>query len=353
MLLPGKTVSNTDCKVVIGLLAHKDIKQFQHFIRNHWRKDHLFAQEASVFNWQHKGDAAYHCMVAKRENELLGVQCLIPQSHFDASLPRNQIFLALWRALEDKEIGIGLRLFKAIVEEYKPEFIGSIGIASIAIPFHVWQGFTVGRMDHHVFLSPYVSKFTNATVPFSVRKKFLSTESLFFEKISEVSSFKNEIDSLGLYQLPIKSSEFIRNRYMRHPVYSYEVLGIFQGSKLYGLCVFRLIKHNEAIILRWVDFMGPNEIIAALQVPMLNIMKKYNAEYIDIYSHGIPSELLQEAGFVDRYRMDNLVVPNYFEPFEKKNVDLYFAYKACTKNTLVRLFKSDGDQDRPNKVKDI
>ena len=38
-------------------------------------------------------------------------------------------------------------------------------------------------------------------------------------------------------------------------------------------------------------------------------------------------------------------IPNYFEPFERINVDIYFA--ASVSKGLV-LFRGDGDQDRPS-----
>jgi hypothetical protein len=41
----------------------------------------------------------------------------------------------------------------------------------------------------------------------------------------------------------------------------------------------------------------------------------------------------------------NLIIPNYFEPFEQKNVKIELAYKADFPYVA---FKGDSDQDRPN-----
>ena len=43
---------------------------------------------------------------------------------------------------------------------------------------------------------------------------------------------------------------------------------------------------------------------------------------------------------------EEIIVPNYFEPFEKKNVKLEIAYKSKSDNYVA--FKGDSDQDRPN-----
>ena len=69
---------------------------------------------------------------------------------------------------------------------------------------------------------------------------------------------------------------------------------------------------------------------------------------MDIYSYGVPIDIIEKAGFLDRQEYDNLIIPNYFEPFERKNVDLRYAYKVKESSDPVRLFKADGDQDRPN-----
>ena len=51
--------------------------------------------------------------------------------------------------------------------------------------------------------------------------------------------------------------------------------------------------------------------------------------------------------------MEGLVIPNYFEPFEQKNIDIKFAYKTAQSLPPVRLFKADGDQDRPSELNNV
>ena len=169
-------------------------------------------------------------------------------------------------------------------------------------------------------------------------------------KLDETGLSTLKTDALYSYQLPSKSNFFVKNRYMKHPFYHYDVFGIFMENSIHALCVIRPIFQNNTTILRIVDFIGSNEIISSLKFFIFEVLRYYQAEYIDLYSYGIPSELLQRAGFVDRHKIPNLVVPDYFEPFVRRNVELSFAYK-CNNSTaaMVRLFKGDGcDQDRPN-----
>ena len=106
---------NSDQSINIKLLKHKELKIFQEFINNHWQKDHIFAKENSVFDWQHKGTNEYHYMIANLKDSVVGVLGVTLLNHFDKYLTNNQVFLGLWKALEDKGIGIGIRLFKEIL----------------------------------------------------------------------------------------------------------------------------------------------------------------------------------------------------------------------------------------------
>jgi hypothetical protein len=62
---------------------------------------------------------------------------------------------------------------------------------------------------------------------------------------------------------------------------------------------------------------------------------------------------MRRAGFSERTTEGEVVIPDHFEPFEFKNVEMNFALKISEEireKAQVRLFKSDGDQDRPNIV---
>ena len=63
--------------------------------------------------------------------------------------------------------------------------------------------------------------------------------------------------------------------------------------------------------------------------------------------YGIKNSYFFDAGFKLLNYNQNDIVPNYFEPFVKKNINLLFAYKT-PQNKKIRIFKGDGDQDRPN-----
>ena len=335
--------------IVIELLQPKDLPKFQSFIREHWRKDHIFVQDTSIFDFQHKSSNNYHYMIAKQHDGLLGVHGVIPQVQFDELLPRNQIFLGLWKVLDTESVGTGILLYQNILNEYDPEFIGVIGYNDQVLPFYVWQGFEVGIMNHHFVLSPDKTVFEIAKVPSGICGQNVDSDSNITYKLINESDL-DDLDTSGIYlhQFPSKSDTYIVKRFMNHPVYKYHVYAILDADEVLAICVIRSVAQYDSIVLRFVDFMGANDVFALLGKFALSLLDEYKAEYLDIYSYGVPIDIIEKAGFLDRQEYDNLIIPNYFEPFERKNVDLRYAYKVKGSSDPVRLFKADGDQDRPN-----
>jgi len=332
-------------------LAHHELPEFQKFIKDYWVDGHLFGLETSLFNWQHKELDAFNCMVAKHGEEIVGVFCFIPLCHFDKSLPKTQIFLSLFRVLENKGIGIGYYLYKSILSKYNPEFMAGTTMNPRMNSFHEWQGFKVGIMDHHVVMSPFVNEFKVAKVPkmLKIQSRKINS-SVTFVKLTPKDLHDLATETLYLHQLPLKSDVYIINRFMFHPVYSYDVYAVSDNKKLQALCVIRPIIKDGSVVLRFVDFIGPNKSFSVLYDFLIDLLKMYNAEYIDIYSYGVPSIFLQEAGFIDRNKIDSLIIPNYFEPFDRRNVEVRFACKCLQTYPPIRLFKADGDQDRPSQI---
>jgi hypothetical protein len=290
-------------------------------------------------------------MVARHGDLIVGAQGVIPQSQFDSRLPRTHIFLTLWKALEDRAPGVGLRLYKGIIKEYAPDFAASIGVHPRLVPFHKWQGFRVGTMDHHVALSPHKKRFRIAEVPEDLKTRHRKAgPPVSFRKLNKEKMQDLDSERLFLHQWPLKSNTYIVNRYMNHPVYRYDVYAVSKDGYLIAICVIRPVSKDGSVALRFVDFAGPNEAFGLLGGFVSGLLKTHDAEYMDIYSHGVPSAALQKAGFVDRRKVDDLIVPNYFEPFERRNIDLIFACKTSQEKPAVRLFKADSDQDRPNQI---
>ncbi len=253
----------TQNSVKFRLLKNEDIKKFNNFIKNQLSGAHIFSYSTKLFDWQHKWTENYHCMAAFKDTDLIGIQGIIPQCQFDVNLPRNQIFLALWIVDESKEIGVGIRLYEYILKEYKPEFIGSTGLNDKMIPFHKWKGFTVGKLNHHVILSPYINDFKGAIVPHNFKKNIRINKNTVgskfsFKIINEKSLIRFDTTELYANQTPLKSDDYLVERYINHPVYSYILCALLENNKIVSICVIRPIAINNSTVLRLVDYIGKN-----------------------------------------------------------------------------------------------
>jgi|TARA_Y100000310_G_scaffold269624_1_gene282934 hypothetical protein len=329
-------------------LYSEDIKKFQNFISRYWKKNHIFTINDKVLNWQYKKVNDYNFFVAKKNNNIIGIQGFIPLKHFDKNLDNNQIFLAFRKVIEGKHIGVGLKLHEEVFKECKPKFVSVIGVNEKSHNFLRWQGFNVEKMDHHAILSQSVNKFKIAVVNnLKIINKKKNKDISFIElnikniKFLLVSNFYK-------VQIPLKSNNYIINRYLKHPFYKYQVILIMQKKKPEALMVIRPIKINNSLVLRFVDFIGTSKSFLLTYDVSIKLLQKYKAEYIDIYSHGIAKKIFNQAGYINRYKEKSLIIPNHFEPFERKNIDIYCASKSNYKNKIIRLFKGDGDGDRPS-----
>jgi len=334
-------------------MEHGELQQLVDFLKVFWSESHIFVNHPKLFDWQYKGSDKYNAIVAVKDKRVTGFMGFIPQSHFDPKLPTFQIFLALWVADEESGVSIGLRLFHKIINDYQPQFIGTLGINPKVIDFHKWQKFTVSPMNHHVIFSPYVTQFDIAKMSdeIFVQEKSPQLNHDFLEITNEELLGLNSTPLYG-FQTPMKSDQFIIERYLEHPTYCYKVFALKNSSELLSLSIIRLIQNGDSVVLRFVDYVGSNESLTKLYPHLLNLLKQYGAEYIDLYSYGIPLNLLESAGFQDRSILEGVIVPNYFEPFVQENVEIDCAFKLFNNDLPpVRLFKGDGDQDRPSILK--
>ncbi len=148
------------------------------------------------------------------------------------------------------------------------------------------------------------------------------------------------IDESFFLKNPRKNYEYIVNRYVNHPSYKYSFLLIYRGEDLLTVSVFREINIDGSKVSRIVDGFGENITNPMFSYNISQFLKDFNYEYIDLVSN---IEHMPGSGFVSS--SESIIIPNYFEPFEKRNVQIDYAYKSTS--DLV-IYRGDSDQDRPN-----
>jgi hypothetical protein len=155
-------------------------------------------------------------------------------------------------------------------------------------------------------------------------------------------------ESTGM--VPRKTARYFHARYVCHPLYSYRVLALIDREAVVGLLAARTAEHNGRRALRIVDFLGPPDLVGRVGQVLQSLIQEQDAEYADVYNAGIGAAAFERAGFrrVDPDGGD--IVPDHFEPFERRNVRLWFSIKGVCEPVL---FKGDSDQDRPSAVPDV
>jgi hypothetical protein len=157
------------------------------------------------------------------------------------------------------------------------------------------------------------------------------------------------IDRLAPAQRPQKSWAYIEQRYLRHPVYEYRLSWLSRNGIPESAFVWRRVVAGTTVVLRIVDVYGPTADWPASGRCFQELLTSEDAEYIDLYHHGLSAVDLEASGFVNRRATPGLIVPNYFQPYVRQNVELDYGYRFYGPATgPVRLFRGDADQDRPN-----
>jgi hypothetical protein len=341
--------------VTIGRCRAAEIVDVLQFIDEHWAHGHVLATCRPLLDWQHReADGTYSIIVARRgrDRAVLGILGYIPTRRFDAGLADvNVVWLTTWRVRDDAAVaGLGLTLLQHLRAIEAHVAIGAIGLNPATTPIYEALGYRVGELQHYVrpnvtaerfelaaFAQPQVAR--SAPVA-PVGAMALSRED-FFERVASVDR------SARGDGIPQKTPEYFHARYLCHPLYSYVVVGLVDRGSVVGLLVARVAEHAGRRALRIVDFLGRAGLLERIGDVVQSLLETHDAEYADVYNAGIDPRTFERAGFtrVDPCGAD--VVPDHFEPFERRNVRLWFSIKGEGEPVL---FKGDADQDRPSIV---
>ena len=223
-----------------------------------------------------------------------------------------------------------------LLKRYHDSDYITLGLSKDSQAIYEALHFNFGKMNHYYIASKYVNEFVIAQDPVinhdsTINYRF---EVMFIDDIP---------DDFDPYYHPTKNKTYIENRYLNHPFYKYKLLGIYENNELKAVLVTRKCDALNSSCLRIIDIVGNLETIDNIEGNIEELLKENGAEYIDCYNCGINKEVFLKIGFKEV--TGNTVIPNYFEPFEKRNVDIHYATYA---HRPVVVSKGDGDQDRPN-----
>lgn len=356
---------NSPAPIEVRFAALQDEPALLDFIRSHWSPQHVFVHAPKVFDWQYcQENGRLNMVMAVQGEVLLGVLGFIPTGRFDRELGDRDIMLALWKVREDlAPPGLGLRLLKFLQAQLRPRLIGAIGISEAVVPIYKALGYTLDRL-HQAAIFPSAAGADApdmriaAGVPAAAFAPFpASTGGLRLEHVppdasaqTRIAALSGAIDALAADRLPGKSFAYVKERYLDHPFYGYHTGLVWHGETLQSLVFWRRVTCNGAYFLRVVDIIGDAGWLVHGRALLGPVILAEGAEYLDLMQCGTPDEVLQAGGWLSPDWVEGLVLPNYFAPFEARNVTIKLCWKAFGTEAAPHLYRADSDQDRPNQA---
>ena len=324
--------------------TQQELPLFQKFIYQHWSKTHVFIQSAELMNFQHyhplKNEYNFTLAFNNDTQEIDGVVGYIPTSQFDPLLAdQGDYWGALWKIrtdVENPEIKmLGLLLWEQIAYKNDLKSFGNVALSNVAKAFYKISRFKTGILNQYYILREQNKPYTIAVAPINTTQT--SNAGLRYIKKIDLT----EPTNIKPFYRPYKSETYLINRYKLHPIYKYEFWNIANQC----IVVTRKINVNGQSVLRIIDCLGSLDNLPDLYPDFQMILKAEDAEYIDFLNHGIDEQVFIHIGFQKLDLDGEIIIPNYFEPFEQRNIKLDFAYKADYDYII---FKGDADQDRPS-----
>lgn len=340
--------------ITIRRCQTSDVPDVLAFLDAHWKPGHIFTVDRSLFDWQYARrdrPGEYSIVLARRDADgaIVGMLGYLPTRRFDPALASNNaIWLALWKVRDDVPTGaVGLRLLSDVTDNELHTSVGVIGFQPPVAAIYKALKFQVGELQHFVLPNPAVSTFELAAFE---RPPYRPVPDSDLDAVAvDAANFSKAVSGLELgardAQTPRKTPEYFRARFLQHPTYRYASFVLRRDDRPIGLLATRVASHGGRCALRVVDYIGPDDAVPALGAVALAQVRHVGAEYADVHNWGIDPSLFEAAGFsrVDPSGPD--IVPNHFEPFERRNAPIRFALRSARPAVL---FKGDGDQDRPN-----
>jgi hypothetical protein len=339
--------------IVTRLATDADRAALIAFIRDHWSANHVFVHAPDVFDWQYaQADGRINMVMAEQGGSILGVLGFIPLGRFDPALGDNDILLALWKVREDVgPPGLGLRLLKFIQAQLKPRMIGAIGISAMVGPIYAALGYTLDRLHHAALFNPDMQGNFRiaANVPDVLPTQTGKTPLHRIRRLTETD--RAAVERIAQAAAPQKSAAYVWERYINHPFYNYTCTLIERETDAIAVCIWREVACKGAKIFRIVDIVGDTAWLAEAHSLLMPFMASAHAEYMDVMQVGTPEEVLRQGGWISPEWQADLILPNYFAPFEARNIDIKLAYRQFGgAKSIVRLYRADSDQDRPNQA---
>ncbi|QWD72726.1 hypothetical protein [Polynucleobacter sp. UB-Raua-W9] len=334
----------------ISLAKMEDADEIMDFINHNWANGHILGIHKDYFLYEYGSGEGLNFVISKSNNKIDGILGFIRPSsdqHLD-------VWLALWKVVKSSKTPLlGLKLLNFLRKQGFRSILCS-GINQNTIDISKNLNFKIGLLGHYFIPNLNLCDYKIATIPSQLSNKFKVN----FRAQDSISGGKFSIRKVPWIDLnllfdfnkqasrvPSKDSNYFKKRFYDNPIYTYDIYGVYADDKLLSILVCKVVFHDGRKCIRIVDFYGEELFLPLFTSYLSKIMESSGYEYIDMLCAGLKEELIDDAGFAKVRDFDGLIVPNYFEPFVKENIQIHYCAHTIDYENL-RVFKADGDQDR-------
>ena len=322
-------------KYSIYLASKKDLRFIINFINKYWKKNHIFVKSKKLFKFQHLGKKKINWVIARNNStkKLEGILGLVSKNFYlNRDICQNDdiwICIIMVALPLNPSKGLGTEMIKYFNRRFNPNSISAIGINEKVATLYKKLGLKVNYINQY-----YIKNKKNISFDHKYQDLKITRD------IKEIKSYKN-------FDQKFKKYNYFLNRYFQHPIYKYFLVILYEKKIIKNFCILRKIRYGNKIALRVVDLGNIKYLNKFKKKHFLCLIKHFKANHLDFLNFGIKINSFKKIGL--NLRKKNIFIPHNFEPFEKKNKDVMFAYISKDKNFYI--FKGDSDLDRPSILK--
>ena len=334
---------------MIDFCALDAVDELMTFIREHWSPDHVLGHSRALMDWQHRDEVAarYNFLLARDAyGAIAGILGFIPSSRYDPALAAadETVWFAMWKVIETAPSGAGLMLIRELQRRLAPKWIGTVGLNEHVRQIYNALGYRTAALERYYRLNDAVAapRLMVRPADWPAQPPPSGGTALLPITREALWSATDDLELDDNTRAPRKTRAQFFSRYLAHPFYDYHIY--MTKCEQPALIAVRTCSHDGASAVRIVDLLGPSAALAGCGPALDALLQDSGAEYLDFYTSS--SAGLGEAGF-RRHAIDSpLILPSYFEPFDRSNVEVVYALKGP--GDAFTICKGDADQDRPN-----
>lgn len=326
--------------IKIRQAVYEDIPRIMKFIDEHWKKGHIMGNDRTMFEFQHVRNGEVFYIIAEDEADkiIYGAMGYIPMMEQEWPCMSTVMIRSL-KNPENRMLGEEMaRYFEKNMQCFN---LFSVGVEQRYAKTIQELGSNVRKLKQYYRLGRE-RKFKIAQIAHYERPP-VEPGGILMVPLKTARDFLKEVDQEEIYKdYPRRSPAYIEHRYYHHPYFSYKIWGLQSGDGMKSALAAREEIVDDAKVLRIVDFFGRDADLAYIGSELDRILTEEDYEYVDFYCYGIDDEIMQKAGFLLREESDRNIIPNYFDPFEQRNVELYFYTWFIDK---IHVYRGFGDQE--------